>query len=64
MIDRLGEVDQAAMRRKIENTQRAGYSKTFSDSRAHALAIIHQQQVGPQKSGQLNRRFLTFIDSV
>jgi hypothetical protein len=63
MVDSLAEVDQTAMRRKIENPQRAGYVETFSLSRVHALAIIHQQQVGMEGDRQLNGRFLACVNS-
>jgi hypothetical protein len=42
----LREVRQAALRRQIENSQRACHAKPFSLSRVHSFAIIHQQQVG------------------
>ena len=39
------ELRQAALRRQIENAQRARHAKAFSLSRVDTFAIIHQQQV-------------------
>jgi hypothetical protein len=44
----LRQVNQAALRREIKNAQRARYAESFATSHRHALAIIHEQQIGTE----------------
>jgi hypothetical protein len=46
LFDRLTEINQAALRGKIEQSKRASNSKTFSHGYAKAIPLIPQQQVG------------------
>jgi len=62
LFHRVIEIKQAAFRREVENAERAGHAKPFSFSRLHAHAIIHEQQVGMKRSGQLNGRSLAGVD--
>ena len=44
--DRLPEIDEATLRRKIENAQRAGDTQALPFGRADASALINEQQIG------------------
>jgi hypothetical protein len=61
--DCLGEVNQAALRRDIENPQRAGYKESHAASHNHTFAIVHQQQIGAERNGQGYCGGLPFIES-
>src|ERR1035441_4950394 len=62
-VDCLSEVNQAALRRNIENPQRAGYAESLAASHHHALAIIHEQQIGAERNGQGDCGRLPFVES-
>ena len=44
--DRLPEIDEATLRRKIEHAQRAGDTQALPFGRADASALINEQQIG------------------
>jgi hypothetical protein len=50
--DYLSKVNQAALCRNIENPQGTGHTEPLSASHNQALAIIHEQQIGGERSGQ------------
>jgi len=57
------EVREAALRREIENAQRACHAKPLALRRVYAFAIIHQQEIGVERDRQLNCRFLASVNS-
>lgn len=62
-LDRLGEVNQTALRREVEYAKRPCYLESFRCSRPCTSTIIHEQQVSMNGQGQLNSCFFTRIDS-
>jgi len=62
-VDCLSEVNQSALCRNIENPQSAGNTEPLAASHYHALAVVHQQKVGAERSGQGDCGCLPFIES-
>jgi hypothetical protein len=52
----LCEVHQTVARREFQNAQRPGDTEPFSTCGRHAFAVVHQQQVGIERGGQVDRR--------
>jgi hypothetical protein len=52
-LDRLREFHEAASRRRVEDAKRARHAKSLPLRRPHALAVIHEQQIGMQRLREL-----------
>jgi hypothetical protein len=60
--ERFGQIDQAAPRAGIENAMRSHHREPFCTRGGNAGAVVHQDCVGIERTGQGNSRSFAAIE--